>query len=77
MLGQRHRRWTNIKAAVVQCLVFAGIFEPFPANTKHLYNICTTIVQRRSNVEVEFVQRLDQIDTLSNQTHAITILVAI
>ena len=25
MLGQRHRRWTNIKTAMIQRLVFAGL----------------------------------------------------
>ena len=39
MLGQCRRRWTRIGPVLGQRLVFA--------NTKHLYNICTMLVQRR------------------------------
>ena len=30
MLGQRRRRWPNIKPALVQCIVFAGEHGELP-----------------------------------------------
>ena len=29
MLGQRRRRWSNVTAALIQCLVFAGLFMSY------------------------------------------------
>ena len=45
MLGQRLRRWPNIEPTLHKCTMFERK-SSFPANTKHLYNIYTTSVQR-------------------------------
>ena len=44
LLAYRLRRWPNIKTTLGQCLAFVG--RTVLANTKHLYNICTTSAQR-------------------------------
>ena len=46
MLAPHLRRWPRIKPALVQRLVFAGL-SSIPVNTKHFYNICTMLDQRR------------------------------
>ena len=43
MFGQRHRRWTNIKAALGQRVMLARIRMYLP---KKLQNICTMTAQR-------------------------------
>ena len=48
MLGQRRRRWTNIKPILFKCVVFAGYWlvdKPFPANTRRSPNVGSMLAQ--------------------------------
>ena len=46
MMDHRLRRWPNIEPVLGQCIVFARN----PANTKRLYNTCTTLYKCYTNV---------------------------
>ena len=47
MLGQRYRRWLNIKPTLGRCIVFAEESHTVPASTRHRPNVGPMLGQRR------------------------------
>ena len=54
MLGQRHRRLTNIKPTSVKCRLFAGI----TADTRRWVNVGLVLLRCWTNVKPTLIQRL-------------------
>ena len=55
MLGQRRRRWTNIKAILVQCLSFAG------PHSEGIYNVITRTIDWKESLYYLYIEMLSSV----------------